>query len=151
MKSKLIWLVLSCLLVLSLVLASCGTKTTQTTTSTTTKPTTALTTKPTTQTTIPKTTPTSVAPASTSPQYGGIFIYSSKADVISFDPYNGRPGLNAGGPQRFYLEKLAMPDVTVDRNVWDFKTLFIPIKYMKGQLAESWETPDMATYIYLWQ
>lgn len=147
MKSRTIWLIFSCLMVLVLVLASCGTKTTSTTT-------TASATSPTTKSTVtqtstqPVTTPTSVAPTSTGPQYGGVFLYSSISDVISFDPYNGRPGLNAGGPQRFYLEKLAMPDVTVDRNVWDFKTLFIPIKYMKGQLAESWETPDMATYIF---
>jgi len=51
MKSKIVWLILSCLMVLSMVLVSCGTKTTPTTTPTTTTVVT-----PTTPTTIPATT-----------------------------------------------------------------------------------------------
>jgi peptide/nickel transport system substrate-binding protein len=140
MKSKTIWLILSCLLVLSMVLASCGTKTTPTTTPTTTS-TSVATTKPTTTPTTSATT----APTTTAgkPQYGGTFTYRMNSDIGFFDPHLG--GNNA---QKLWLEILAMMDWTVDRNLWDFKVAYAPIQYETGRLAESWETTDMQTLTF---
>jgi peptide/nickel transport system substrate-binding protein len=151
MKSKIMWLILSCLLVLSMVLASCGTKTT-TTTSPTTKPTSTLITTPTTNI-IPTTKPTTT-PATTTgnwwdkfgtPKYGGTIIIRKASDPLYFDPYFGTENLRV---QSYYMETLAIEDWTLDRQIWSFKIRNTPLKYFIGCLAESWETPDMATYIF---
>jgi peptide/nickel transport system substrate-binding protein len=144
MKGKIIWLILSCLLVLSLVLASCGTKTTPTTTQTTTPitmPTTAPVTVPTTtKTSIPTSTPTTAAEK---PQYGGTFTYRTTADPTQWDPWYRATGF--GGA---WYETLAMANLTLNRNVWDFKVTYLPIKYATGRVAESWELPDTSTIIF---
>jgi peptide/nickel transport system substrate-binding protein len=124
LKNKFVWLTLSCLLVLSLIMTSCSTKTTTTTTAQTTIQTTAPTTKLTTVTT---TTPT------------------TNPTTTDFDPYY----LSIGYPTGLYYETLAMRDLSVSRNIFDFKTAFIPLQYWTGRLAESWEiSPDFLTYTF---
>ncbi len=92
MKSKVIWLGLSFLVVAAMVLASC----------TTSKPTTTLTT---TSTTIPTTTMTTATTTPTTttgnwwdklgkPQYGGKVVLRQNNDVAKFDPYQGAQGLS---------------------------------------------------------
>jgi peptide/nickel transport system substrate-binding protein len=152
MKSKAIWLILSCLLVLSLILTSCGTKTTQTTTPTTmttqtTKPTTTLTTTPTTK---PTTNPTATTgkwwDKLGTPQYGGTITIRKSSSPLYWDPYYGTDGHRV---QSYYSETLALTaDPTIDRAVWDFKSRFIPEEYYTGSLAESWEKPNLSTYIF---
>jgi peptide/nickel transport system substrate-binding protein len=145
MRKKFIWLLASCLMALSLVLVSCGTKTTPTTTSTiapTSIPTSTVTIKPTTTTTSK---PTQAAGI---PQYGGTFTYRSNVDSNYWDPSSqfGAGNMNLG--EALFYEGLGQPDWTVDLKVWDFKTSFIPLKYQKGRLAESWEQPDATTIIF---
>jgi peptide/nickel transport system substrate-binding protein len=124
MRNKIIWLIVSCLMVLSMVLVSCGTKT----------PTTTPTTKPT--------------QAAGIPQYGGTFTYRQNVDATYWDPYFvvGAGGAILGTGLTY--ESLGMPDLTIDRNVWDYKTTFIPVKYSAGRLAESWELPDPQTIVF---
>jgi ABC-type transport system substrate-binding protein len=108
MKSKILWLILSCLLTLSLLLASCGTKTTpittQTATTATTKATTLSTTKPTTTSTIVQPT------VAMTPQYGGTFTYRVNADANNIDPYFYPQSGTGGAIIKLWLETLAMPD-----------------------------------------
>jgi peptide/nickel transport system substrate-binding protein len=145
MKSKSFWLILSCLMALSLLLVSCGTKPTQTTT-----PTTAITT---TQKTTPSTNPvtTSVTTKPTTnqrtPTYGGTFSYRVNADPVNFDPYFYYTGVSTI-VQKLTMEVLAKPDMKLDRNIYDFKVSYTPMKYISGALAESWELPDLSTYIF---
>jgi peptide/nickel transport system substrate-binding protein len=156
MKKKNIWLLVSCLMVLSMVLASCGTKTTPTTT-----PTSAPTSKPTQTAT---TTATTTKPTTTTgkwwdkfgvPQYGGTLTFRRTVDPGNLDTwYRATMG---GAITGLYLQELITRDWTTDPSDWAFKLNIAPKKYMKGQLAESWEMPDAATVIFhmrngvLWQ
>ncbi len=151
MKKNVFWLILSCLLALSLVLASCGTKTIPTTTPTTT-PTLTPTTMTTTKTTaVPATTPTTT-PTSTTvtgvPKYGGTITVRSKVDVAHFDSYFYGTSFAGDGIQSFYDETLGTINWALDRNVWDFKTRVRPTQYRTGLLAESYEQPDLQTVIF---
>ena len=68
------------------------------------------------------------------PQYGGsISIRVSSLGAI-FDTYTN----NFGGHYA-WIESLWGPDWTANRNDWSFNSAYIPGKYMKGQLVESWE------------
>jgi peptide/nickel transport system substrate-binding protein len=145
MKSKFFCLILSCLFMLSLVLASCGTKTTPTTTPIT-KPTTIPTTIPTTTAT---TTPTTKqTQAAETPQYGGTFTFRVNADASTFDPYF-YPRTTGDNAIKMWLETLS----TVDFNAmyqkkFNFTGSFVPLVYTAGRLVESWETPGMSTLIF---
>ena len=147
MKSKIIWLILSCLMVLSLVLTSCGTKTTPTTTPTTT-PKTTPTTTPT------KTTPTTTPTTTTGkwwdkfgvPQYGGTLTFRRTSDPGHFDIWYRDN--TTGSIKRLWTEELIGWDLTTSPELWEFKTSISPNEYKKGLLAESWEMPDAATIIF---
>lgn len=147
MKSKFLYLFLSCLIVLSLALVSCATKTTPTTTTAVTLTTTVKTTPTTTiktSTTTPTTAPTEAALV---PHYGGTLNWRVASDAGGWDPFFVPSG-GLAPARRLSQEDLGMPDYTVDRNLCDFKTTFIPTDYFAGELAESWETPGMSTYIF---
>ena len=136
MKKKIIWLIVSSLMVLSLVLASCGTKTAPTTTPITTLTTTIVTTTTTTSPT------TKVIPTPTGevPKYGGTFTYRNRVDVTHFDPF-----FSAGIGAKLWYEELGMRDLTVDRKIWEFKLGYYP--YVTGRLIESWEmAPDFKSF-----
>lgn len=147
MKSKIGWLIVSCVLILSLVLASCGTKTTPTTTiatSSTTVTTTKLTTS---TTTVASKTPTT-KPSSEIPQQGGVFTYRVTSDVASFDAYFHGGG-SSSSMQSLWLETLAMRDWGLDRKIDNFKVVFSPLDHWTGRLADSWEiSSDGKTYTF---
>jgi peptide/nickel transport system substrate-binding protein len=46
-----------------------------------------------------------------------------------------------------YMERLVSDDWTMDPAIFDYKIGFRPADYVKGYLAESFETPDTSTYI----
>ncbi|MBI4267614.1 MAG: ABC transporter substrate-binding protein [Chloroflexi bacterium] len=146
MKKKIGWLMVTCLMALSLVIASCApaskTPTATTQPRTTVAPTTA--TAPTaTATAVPK------APAVDKPKYGGVLLTGRNADIVDFDDIVGLPyaalliqvtndalwdGDWTKGPAGGYGSNETYWDWHQDR--WDHKT---------GYLAESWElapTPD---------
>lgn len=149
MKSKIIWILASGLIVLSMVMASCGTKTTPTTTTTTTSVVTT-----TAKTTAVTTSVITTAPTTTgkwwdkfgTPQYGGTLTFLRTADPGTFDTYTRGP--TAGNVTSLYLQELITRDWTTDPADWAFITNIAPKQYMKGQLAENWEMPDNATVIF---
>jgi peptide/nickel transport system substrate-binding protein len=144
MRSKIVWLILSCLMILSMVLVSCGTKTTLTTTSTTTP--TVSTAAPTT-TTKTTTTPTTTAgnwfDKFGKPQYGGTLTFRRTADNGQFDPYQSNYEVAC-----YYFETLSIGSWALDRKIYDFSIRWKPEIYCQGLLAESWEEPDWQTYIF---
>lgn len=147
MKIKFLWLTLSCLLVLSLIFTSCGTKTTETTTSTSTTPTTKPTTTATVTTKITTTTTTTTGnwwDKLGVPQYGGVFNFRTTQDPRAFDSYYGR---DDGVGHGLVLERLFMPNWLVDRAEYNYVGMYIPPKYWAGQLLESWEKPDLETIV----
>jgi peptide/nickel transport system substrate-binding protein len=141
MKNKLFWLILSSLMALSLVLASCGTKTTTTTTSTTVATSKPTTTKPTSTATTTPTTTTSTTSAG-SPQYGGAFTLRMASDPLGFDPYFTTSVIITN----LYMETLTSRSPTVDPKNWTIKVS--NPEYNVGCLAESWEQPDLSTIIF---
>ena len=46
------------------------------------------------------------------------------------------------------VEKLASTDWGVDRNEYGIRSYNQPVQYMRGLLAESWETPDALTTVF---
>jgi peptide/nickel transport system substrate-binding protein len=129
MKNKVICVMLSLMIALSLVLASCA-KPAPTTTPPTTPP----------PTTPPPTTQANWWDKFGEPQYGGTLMVRVSTNMdTKFDPAEW------GGNIMAYWETLFYRDWTVDRNICDFKTEFVSPEYYKGGLAESWEQTDPQT------
>jgi len=155
MKRGTTWITLTCLMVASLVLASCAKSTTSTPTSATT--TTKTTTTTTTQTTTPSTT-TGTAPTTTTtsaatgnwwdslgtPQYGGTMILRMNNDLAAWEPWS------ASGSTNIYdawLEKPIADDWTLNPSVYNYKTNWRPPDFVKGDLMVSYEFTDPNTYV----
>ena len=70
------------------------------------------------------------------PQYGGEIVIRASRNIENFDPYfsEGFTSIYGG-----WMERLVSDDWTLDPAVWDYTIAWHPSKYMKGQLAESWE------------
>ena len=80
------------------------------------------------------------------PEYGGTLTFNLSGLAGSIDPFFGWPN---AGPTDGVVEKLGIMNWAVDRDVWDLKTLFTPVTYMRGRLAESWDiSPDGLTYTF---
>ena len=78
------------------------------------------------------------------PQYGGQMVIRASRNIENFDPYftEGLTSIYGG-----WMERLVSDDWTLDPAEWDFKMAWHPSKYMKGQLAESWEFTDPSTHV----
>jgi ABC-type transport system substrate-binding protein len=161
MKKGVIWIVLTCLIVTSLVLASCSSKSTTTTsttstTSTTPAATTTTTTTTSLQTTTSTTSTTAVTTAVTAtstgnwwdslgtPQYGGTLTNYSPLDFGLWDPYNSSSLATCISA---FSEGLYGDDWVLSPKVFDFSTGFRPTDYVNGLLALSWEFTTPGTYI----
>ena len=154
MKRKAIWVILSCLLVVSLVLSSCSKSTTttpatSTTSAATTTTTTHLGTTTTTATSSASVT-TTVATTSTgnwwdtlgTPQYGGKLLLRS-SDITNWDPYT------SGGASRIesaWMERIGVDNWTTDPNVCNYSLTWRSPDTLVGQLAQSWEFTDANTF-----
>jgi len=161
MKKGVIWILLACLMVVTLVLASCGSSTTTSTpaTNTTSNPTsTSVTTSnitTTSTTAITSTTVISTTVATTSstgnwwdnnptPQYGGDLTYRDNANVVNFDPYN--PGyLNSA--EDLWMEKIHVDNWTINPAVFNFPSNWRPQDFIQGGIAQSWEMTNPHTYV----
>ena len=150
MKRGAIWIVLTCLIVMSLVLASCNKTTTSTSTSTTTTTTTTttkITTTTTTGTTASTTTPTGTGKwwdKLGTPQYGGTLVIRTKLDIIFFDPYQGETLMSF---MWGWLEQLFSTDWTMDPSVQSYQLSFWDNSYARGQLINSWEFTSPGVYV----
>jgi len=81
------------------------------------------------------------------PRYGGTLTLTISTDPVHFDPYSF--SLVSYELNCFYLETLAIHNWATDRNISNLMFWYFPgTKYLSGQLAESWENPDPLTYIF---
>ena len=83
----------------------------------------------------------------TAPEYGGTLTYAWGGRVSdNVDPF--AVAWEAGWLIDGVNERLAIGDWALDREVFDWSDGFVPWRFMTGNLAESWETPDPLTYIF---
>ena len=151
MKSGVIWIALTCLLVTSLVSASCTKATTSSTTSTTTTQTTT-TTKTTTTTTTAATITTPTTTAATgnwwdalgTPQYGGQMTLQTSIDFAYFDPYQGEAQM---GAFFCWMEQLFATDWTIDPAVQSYQISFWPNDQAASGLVQTWEFTGPGTLV----
>ncbi|MBI4283822.1 MAG: hypothetical protein HY663_05065 [Chloroflexi bacterium] len=155
MKKRIIWLVVSCLMVLSLVLASCAPKAAETPKVTEEKVAVTEEKKPATEEKKPATVK-EVATQAT-PQYGGRLNVSQSADPRVGFTYGGQSVTSQAWRWALNLtnEFLASPDRTkgpLGTKQWkDFMVTApgrVPVRheFLTGLLAESWERPDANTF-----
>jgi peptide/nickel transport system substrate-binding protein len=136
---KIIWLILSSLIVLSLVLASCGGEEEVTEEETVTEET---------VTEEPVTEEPATPPAGSNwwdkwgePQYGGTLTVRG-TEIDNWDPYYRGSG-------DWWYETLATRNFAgIDRETYDFKTRFTPINYHVGLLAENWDIESWDTVTF---
>ena len=81
----------------------------------------------------------------TAPAYGGTFTYVNKLEPENIDPYFR---YIAGHTISLVNERLGIANWALDRDEFDYSTIYIPDFAVKGRLAESWETPDPLTIIF---
>ena len=82
----------------------------------------------------------------TAPEYGGTLTYPYNRVSDNVDPFV--VGFEAGWLIDGVNEKLALGDWALDREEFDWTDNFVPTRFLTGNLAESWETPDSQTYIF---
>ena len=81
----------------------------------------------------------------TDPKYGGTIRPIVNFKVEGIDPY---VRYTAGAWIGLVNEKLGIGDWAIDRDVFSYNTLYLPVEVIAGQLAESWETPDPLTFVF---
>ena len=126
MKRGAIWIIVICLMVTSLVLASCSTtsSTSAVTSTPQSTPTSTITSKPRRQplrhVVTPATTTTTAATTGNwwdslgKPQYGGTITMRYNKDPVNFDPYNVA---SLGSIEFAYYEKMFADDWTLDQSI----------------------------------
>jgi peptide/nickel transport system substrate-binding protein len=156
-KKQTLLVLISLLIIGSMVLASCGTKTT--TASTTTQPiTTTTTTAIVTTTTTPNVTTTTTATTGVTttsatgnwwdslgkPQYGGTMTLQTSATMASFDPYDGElyNQIFTG-----YMEQMFMSQWTADPSVQNYQLNFWSDDATGGNLVKTWEFTAPGTFV----
>ncbi len=82
----------------------------------------------------------------TAPEYGGTLTVVHPNLVENTDPfYSGHTIRHLIGPVN---EKLGISDWVLDRDISDYKSVVPDASALRGNLAESWETPDATTIIF---
>lgn len=79
------------------------------------------------------------------PQYGGLFTTAQQTEPVGYDAWN--PIYSAPFVSMMY-EQLAIGDFFTGKDKWPFYGWLMPKSLWRGQLAESWESPDHATAIF---
>jgi peptide/nickel transport system substrate-binding protein len=155
MKKGVIWIALSFLIVVSMVLASCGSaKTTSTTTTTTTTTSAVVTTTNT--TTAPTSTTSSTVITSTAtttstgnwwdslgtPSYGSSLTICLTSGPSTFDD----SGIGGGQTvNNLWEDALVQDDWTVNPSVFSYQIAFRPAAFQVGVLATDWAFTDLNT------
>jgi len=152
LKKAAIWTLLTCFLVISLVLSSCGSSTTTTTTaatsSTTTKTTTTTVSQTTTKTTAVSTSPTTALSGNWwdklgKPTYGGDLTVSLPQNISSWDDYDGSGFCNINTA---YQDDLVSDNWTLNPSIFAYQLSFRSSDYEVGSIGTSWEFTDPNTY-----
>jgi peptide/nickel transport system substrate-binding protein len=152
MKRGITWIVLTCLIITSLVLASCTTKTTSSTSTMTTTTTTSTTTRTTATTTKTATTTMPTTTAATgnwwdslgTPQYGGTMTLRVKQDITVFDPFTSAFNVTI---ESAWMERLFADNWTISPSTYAYQLQFRGSDYSSGQLAQTWEFTDPNTFV----
>lgn len=139
-KKNIVWVVVSCLMILSLVMASCG-------------PAAEEEEEEEEEIVIgeeeEEEEEEEVAPGPEVPKYGGTFTAASDRDV-EWDPTGGYPK-NTFYYVGLWYEHLLHNDWArgpAGSNEYSFQAGFSPYEYMGGTIAESWELPNPNTWIF---
>lgn len=120
---RIVWGLVGCLMVLTLVLASCSSAPAEETEQ-----------------------EEAVQEEAGTPEYGGTLTRVLPAWATS--PYPD-PFFDTGlSYTDLVYEQLAIPDFGVPREEFSFQSGWLPLSMVKGHLAESWEQPDQLTYIF---
>ena len=77
------------------------------------------------------------------PQYGGELTVRASRNIVNFDPYFGE----STGIYGAWMERLVVPDWTLDPSVKDTKVGGNRFQNWRGNLCESWEFPDSKTHV----
>ena len=81
------------------------------------------------------------------PRYGGTFTHAERTGAETPDSW-----FSGGMAPTFFtsnvLEKLAVGNWAIDREVHGWNTTSVPLSTLKGALAESWSQPDPLTYVF---
>jgi len=139
-------------MVIALILVSCNTSVSTSTTTPASIQTTNVTTPVasiTTSTIKPVTTSTSTTTGNWwdslgIPQYGGTLTLRSNKDVATFDPWIS---ISLNTVQSTWMERLFGDDWTLDPAVFPYNIDYRPSQYVKGLLAQSFEFSDPSTFV----
>ena len=158
MKRGVIWIILTCLTVTSMVLASCSASKTTTSPTTSTLPSTSTTTNITTisvtSTSLTTSTVVSTAVTTTStgnwwnslgtPTYGGTLVQWTASNIASWDPYLGVGPAYGYQP---YLQTMFCNAYTTDPTIWDFSQGFLPPQYADAYMMTGYEFTNPTTFV----
>lgn len=148
MKKKIVWLILSCLIALSLVLASCGEAEEEEEEEVVIPPGEEEEVKP------PPGEEEEVKPPTGGnwwdvfgePEYGGRLTLRATSDVQSFDWYRGGDYLGLTG---YVYEGPGLANIwTLNRDVFDYMIYWTPDRYWVGGLIESWDMSDPYKHVF---
>ena len=84
----------------------------------------------------------------TAPEYGGIITYSQGYNPPSPDVYIHHDAAEALG---VVVERLAIADWALDRDVFKYRTQAFAAPVWRGHLAESWEPDDTTIILHIRQ
>ncbi|MGR3296181.1 MAG: ABC transporter substrate-binding protein, partial [Candidatus Bathyanammoxibius sp.] len=129
MKNKTLWIILSCIMAVALVLASCTATTDETEEAVQEE----------------AVQEEAVQEEAGTPQYGGKITLGEGTEPTVSDPWDGAVAVTVVD---IVLEKLGMADWGLDRDVYDFTSYYVPLAVVKPHLAESYEMPDPLTIIF---
>jgi ABC-type transport system substrate-binding protein len=79
------------------------------------------------------------------PEYGGELVIRANWNIEDFDPHIRGP---YGNIYAAWMETLTSDDWTLDPEIFDYKTHWRPIQYLKGCLAKNWEFTNSNTYVF---
>jgi peptide/nickel transport system substrate-binding protein len=77
------------------------------------------------------------------PEYGGTLTVGETSNPLSGTLFDPTEPFSASF--YYFFEGLFGPDWTLDPDIWAYQMGWVPLEYLKGQLAESWEQTDPLT------
>lgn len=145
MKRKLVWVAVSCLMVLSLVMASCGPAEEEAEVEVGEEEVEVGEVEVSEEEGVGE--EEEVSPEG--PQYGGTFIHRVGSDPNIWEGWFGMGTDGWGMHATLTYENIATGDwVNVPMDTWDFRQIYYPASYAMGLLVESWETEDLQTLTF---
>ncbi|MFC1946461.1 ABC transporter substrate-binding protein [Chloroflexota bacterium] len=146
MTKKFVWLLVSCLMVMSLLIASCGDTDSEATVTTEDEGQTVTVGDEDEEMTTPGKPSVTVDPDK--PKYGGKLVILTNADITTWNP--GAKACSGAGQGGYVIEQILGIDFT-QGPAGTGETNFIggvtDYRYLGGNLAESWETPAVGVWV----